>query len=95
MEALGIAIAALGFALSSVASFALSVLPRKDEKAPRTGEFFWLSFWLTGMLLLFRDLFRGIVLGMRDRKSDAFPLVIVWGVGLVLFIAGSWIWFHF
>lgn len=45
-------------------------------------------FLLGGVIGFFRDLFRAIVEGFRDRSSPAFPLLVLFGVSIWARLSG-------
>lgn len=86
MYTTGLILAIFGGVLLFASGLALACIKTDDEIS--AAEAFDL-FILGGVIGFFRDLFRSIAEGLRNRSSPAFPPLILFGVSLALLAVGG------
>ena len=85
MHTVGLVLTIFGGIFFFASAVALSCT-RGDEETSVAEAFE--VFLLGGILSFFRDLFRAIAEGIRDRSSAAFPPLVLLVVGVSLLVAG-------
>lgn len=86
MHTAGLIIAIFGGVLLFGSALALSCIKTNDKLS--AAEAFDL-FILGGVIGFFRDLFRAIAEGFRNRSSPAFPPLVLFGVSVGLLVVGG------
>ena len=86
MQIAGLILVIFGGVLLFASALALSCISSDDESL---GAEAFDSFVFGGVIGFFRDLVRGIAVGLRNRSSQAFPPLILFGVSVILVVVGG------